>query len=119
MPTTSRRYSPLGKYWITELMTIVSNSPSGRPVTSCAGWVRRTTLPVNSGRCSTCSLRTPIAVAEKSVAQYVSQSGASFASSRPVPAPTSRMRRGLSARMRSTVASRHSRISASGMGRPS
>ena len=56
---------------------------------------------------------------EKSVPQYDAQCGAICDSTNPVPTPISSTRRGPRARTRATVWSRHSRISATGIGSPS
>ncbi len=117
--TTSWRYPAFGKYCATELSTIVSKYPAGRPSSSCAAWVRSSTRPASSLSAATCRRSSSIAEAEKSVPQYASQSGASCDRSRPVPTPSSSTRRGRRARMRSTVRARHSRICSSGMGCPS
>ncbi len=95
---------------------MVSKVPAGRPSVSCAGRVWSTTRSASSGCPVTWAASRSIAVAEKSVAQYVSQCGAICESSRPVPQPISSTRRGSRARIRATVASRHSRICSTGIG---
>jgi hypothetical protein len=60
-----------------------------------------------------------IASSETSQPQYVSQDGATSERINPLPTPISSTRRGRNAMTRSTVASRHARMSASGMGAPS
>ncbi|CAM4417308.1 hypothetical protein MYSE111917_27430 [Mycobacterium senriense] len=114
---TSRRYPALGKYWTTELSTTTSKWPSGSPSATSAGCTRSCTRS-RHGCAATAACSLWIVGAEKSVAQYSAQFGAIWDNTRPEPTPSSNTRPGRRARIRSTVAERHSSISSSGIGSP-
>ncbi|RFZ61225.1 hypothetical protein DE4576_05491 [Mycobacterium marinum] len=107
--STSSRYPALGKYWITELSTTTSKWPAGNPSALSAGCTRNRTRSPH-GRDATAACNISIVDAEKSVPQYSTQSGASWASNNPVPTPISKTRPGLNPTIRSTAAARHSPI---------
>ena len=86
---------------------------------SSAGRHSRRTRPSSSGIDAISASSFAITGAEMSVPRYSSLAAASGPSSSPLPTPISRIRRGFRARIRSTVAARHSCISAKAIGVPS